>query len=145
MLISNIIIVLSIILPLCVAIFLFRNFFLQNYSGSPKRYKGYALILMYIGSLLCSLFSGYTGFHIYDAQKQVLERKDLQLAEIKAMQSFIFSETKTALVFIIIGLILFSLTFFLKRNIEKDIAQIAKANVSWDLTKLGKSYLKNGK
>jgi hypothetical protein len=94
---------------------------------------------MYIGSLLCSLFSGYTGFYIYDVQKQVLERKDLQPDELNAMKSFIFSESKTALVFIVIGLILYFLTFFLMKNIQKDIIKNSKGNVSWDLSKLGKT------
>ena len=139
MLITNIIIVLSVILPICIAISLFRNYFLQHYFGSPKKYKGSVLIFLYIGSLLCSLLSGYIGFHIFDVQKQVLEQKDLQLNELKAMKSFVFSESKTAIVFVVIGLILFFLTFFLKKSIQKDIIRNSKDNVSWDLSKFSKT------
>ncbi|MDP4121114.1 MAG: hypothetical protein Q8876_08705 [Bacillota bacterium] len=139
MLIPDIVILVSIVLPICVAISLFRNYFLKHYPGSPKKYKGCALIFSYIGSLLCSLFSGYMGFYIYDVQKQMLERKDLQLDELNAMKSFIYSESKTAFIFVATGLILYFITFFLKKNIQKDINQNSKGNVSWDLSKLGKT------
>lgn len=139
MLITNVIILLSVILPICIAISLFRNYFLQHYSGSPKKYKGYMLIFLYIGSLLCSLFSGYIGFHIFDVQKQLTSGFFVKTSEFEAIKSYIFSESKTALVFVVIGMILFFLTFFLKKSIQKDIIRISKDNVSWDLSKLSKT------